>query len=85
MEGTCRDCKKPIREGAIKYAVRHYLHGECAVLRGLDFLSKLSPRQLECLPFGPLKRAGILDDVAKLIILRRIEAEGRRLAAMGAK
>lgn len=61
---TCRLCgESELGERAgqlVKYGVRHYAHPACAFKKwGKAFLDKLHVWQIERLPFGTVKAAGI--------------------------
>ena len=70
----CRDCGAPVRSSeAIRYGIRHYLCVSCLIHRGKKFILSLKTWQLEKLPIGPLKDAGLLEDV-KAEVARRSAA-----------
>lgn len=69
---TCRSCKAMVTgDDGVKYGVRHYLCHDCAIRRGIEFLKTLKTWQLERLPAIRLKRAGLFEEVARLVMARK--------------
>lgn len=70
----CRLCGEsaPDRERLVKYGVRHYAHPQCAFKAwGAAFLDRLTPFQIGRLPYGPLKRAGLLEEAERRVKAQR--------------